>query len=239
MKHLHKYDGKNLYLFLDLLVPQVEDDLEDDDVVYLDKEIEKKQKLERADQEFLQRLVHILPVHVKDYSPKKLTRLAEVCVSRELGDARFYKEFLFFYVEKKIKIFKLDHYIRILRVLGNKRYTEDIIFWNNFIFPRIYLEPLNQTEANLIWEALVALKMKCPELDTSIPLNYIETLLKKFEVMEDYEDMDQEVKDQIKEIGELPAGVKKTIVTTNSLEGMVHVTFRLFQVHAGSSEEVD
>eukprot|EP00344_Euplotes_crassus_P009099 CAMPEP_0197003280 /NCGR_PEP_ID=MMETSP1380-20130617/7593_1 /TAXON_ID=5936 /ORGANISM="Euplotes crassus, Strain CT5" /LENGTH=325 /DNA_ID=CAMNT_0042421737 /DNA_START=362 /DNA_END=1337 /DNA_ORIENTATION=+ len=218
MKHLHKYNGKELVRILDLLVPNVEDDLDDDDVVYLHKEIEKKQKLERSEREFLQRIINIIPIHVKDFYPSRLTRLAEVCVQRELGDDRFYKEFLFFYVEKKIKMFSIDNYCRILRVLGTKQYTDDIIFWNSFIFPRIYLFPLNKSDAHQVWESLVALKMKCQDLDCTIPINYIESLLKKFELIDGYEQLTPEQQNKIKDVGELPIGVKKTIMHTNSLD---------------------
>lgn len=219
LKLLHTFNGLQLAGFLDIMVPRLEDDLEDDDIIYLDKEIEKKQKMERADNEFLQRIINIFPIHLKDFHPNVLTRVSEVCVQRDLGDDRFFKEFLFFYVEKRIVSFKIPLYIRILRVLGEKGYTSDIIFWNSFIFPRIYIEPLNQTEAHQIWEALIALRMKCPELNCEIPINYIESLLKKFELIEGFEEFEQEIQDQIREEGDLPSDVKRTISTASTLTG--------------------
>ena len=220
IKTIHLYSGKELANFLDIFVPRIEDDLEDDDVLYFDKEIEKKQKLERGDKEFLQRIINIFPVHVKDLNAHMLTRVCEVCVQRELGDDRLYKEFLFFYVEKKIHNFSIDNYVRILRVLGEKRYTDDVIFWNSYIFTKIYMDPLNQSEAHLIWEALIALRLKCPELDCEIPINYVESLLKKFELIHGYEDYDQETKDGIKKLGELPEGVKRTIQKTSAFSSI-------------------
>jgi len=151
-----------------------------------------------------------------------------VCVQRNLGDKRLFKEFLFFYVEKKIKKFTVDRYVRILRCLGDKKYTEDTIFWNDYIFPRIYINPWNQKDAKLIWDALIALKLKCPELNCEIPIEYIESLLKKFELIDGFESFDQSVKDGIVHFGELPEGVK-TKVGTHFKTGTSHKALELAQ----------
>jgi hypothetical protein len=204
---IHKFDSRSLANILDIFVPALEESLQDD-VVYLDKEIAKKQKSERCDNAFLQRIVTILPIHVKKLTVPQLVRVSEVCSQRKLGDRRFYKEFLFFYVEKLIKGFNIGQYVRILRVLGDLKYTEDLIFWNEFIFPRIYMKPLSQKEAKIIWDALIALKLKCPELNCTIP---IESLLKKYELIEGYEQFSDEIKDDMKNFGDLPQGVKNKI----------------------------
>jgi hypothetical protein len=212
LRIVHTFDTRSLVNILDVFVPKIEEDLEDE-VVYIDKEIAKKQKTQRCSDEFLQRIITIFPQHVKNLNVEQLVRVCEVCAQRNLGDKRLYKEFLFFYVEKRIAVFNIPQLVRILRVLGERRYTDDVIFWNNFIFPRIYLDPLNQKEAQTIWEALVALKLKCPELNCDIPINYIESILKKYEVMENYEELEQDQKDQVKETGDLPDGVRRTIQT--------------------------
>jgi hypothetical protein len=209
-KVIHKFSGNELADFMDLYSPDVEDDL-DDDSIYLDKEIMKKQMRERADGEFLQRIVTIFPQYVKNLDLNRLIKVCEVCVKQNLGDDRLYSNFLFFYIEKKIASVKIPQYLKILKVLGDKRYTEDIIFWNNFIFPWIYTKPRNQSEAQHLWEALIALKVKCPELSCEIPINYIESLLKKFELIDGFVNLNQEAKDTIVEIGDLPEGVRTTI----------------------------
>lgn len=215
---IHKFDAKSLANFLDVFVPPLEEALEDD-VVYLDKEIERKQKSERCDNGFLQRIVTVLPIHIKDLSLEQLVRVLEVCSQRNLGNQRLYKEFLFFYVEKRMKGFNMDQYVRILRVLGDRKYTEDPIFWNDYVFPKIYMKPLNQRDAKNIWEALIALKLKCPDLNCDIPIDYIESLLKRFELMDGYEVLEQEVKDEIVQTGDLPEGVKTTIEYNYGLTG--------------------
>jgi hypothetical protein len=78
LKMIHLFSGKQLANFLDLYVPALEDSLEDDDVVYLDKEIAKKQKQERCSNEFLERILRVFPIHVKDLSINKLVRVSEV-----------------------------------------------------------------------------------------------------------------------------------------------------------------
>lgn len=216
---LHTFDGRQLTGFLDVFVPEVEDEMEDD-IVYMQKEIEKKLKKERANQTLLESIIQIFPAHVKDLTINQLVRVCEVCVQRNLGDERLFKEFLFFYVEKKIKKFSIDQYLKILRVLGEKQYTDDVIFWNNFIFPRIYIEPFNQTDAQRIWDALIALKVKCPDLNCTVPINYIESVMKTFEIVDGFQEKSQEEKDEIKNYGELPDGIRKSIQTHTSLTGM-------------------
>ena len=207
---IHKFDPKSLANILDVFVPPLEESLKDD-VVYLDKEIAKKQKSERCDNAFLKRIVTILPIHIKKLTISQLVRVSEVCSQRNLGDKRLYKEFLFFYVEKLIKGFNIDQYVRILRVLGDIKYTDDLIFWNDFVFPRIYMKPLNQKEAKKVWDALIALKVKCPELNCTIPIDYVESILKKYELIEGYEQFSEEIKDDMKNYGDLPQGVKTKI----------------------------
>lgn len=132
-------------------------------------------------------------------------------MQKKLGDDRFYKEFLFFYAEKKIHSFTLDLYVRLLKLLGSKRYTSDFIFWNNYVFPKIYTDPLNYKEAHQIWEALIALKLKCPELNCDVPIKYIESLMAKLTSIDGYSSMSPEIQSQLKETGDLPDGVQKTI----------------------------
>ena len=209
---IHKFDPKSIANILDVFVPPLEESLKDD-VVYLDKEIAKKQKEERCNNAFLQRIVTIMPIHVKKLTISQLVRVCEVWSQRNLGDKRLYKEFLFFYIEKNIKGLNIDQYVRILRVLGDRRYTDDLIFWNDFVFPKIYLKALNQKEAKKIWDALIALKVKCPELNWSIPIEYIESLLKKFELIEGFEGFSDEIKNDMKNYGDLPRGVKTKITS--------------------------
>mmetsp|Transcript_18612 Transcript_18612/g.21381 ORF Transcript_18612/g.21381 Transcript_18612/m.21381 type:complete len:258 (+) Transcript_18612:19-792(+) len=74
LRILHKFDAKSLANIINVFAPQREDSLEDD-VVYLDKEIEKKQKQERCNDAFLQRIITIIPVFVKDLSCEELVRV--------------------------------------------------------------------------------------------------------------------------------------------------------------------
>lgn len=99
----------------------------------------------------------------------------------------------------------------MLRVLGERRYTSDTIFWNSYVFPRIYVDELNQDQANRIWESLIALKVKSPELNCTVPIDYVESLLKKFELIDGFEERSQEAKDEIKESGDLPENMSREI----------------------------
>ena len=202
----HIFDTNWLANFFDVLVPVSSEDGEED-VVYLDKEIEKDQKLKRWNDIVMQQLVNVLPLKVKELNKEQLVRVIETWVSRNLGDKVLYKEYLFFYVEKKANDFTLSQYVRLLRVLGDKQYTEDPIFWNDFIFPRVYKEAMTKEEANMVKDALIALKVKCPELECEIPIEYWDSVLDNFEEIAEYDDLEEEIKQDLKYMGELPEGV--------------------------------
>ena len=212
----HTLDAKSIGNLFDVFVPKPSDDL-DDDVVYLDKEIEKDQKSKRCGDRVLNEMIKVMFLEIKNMSSEHLLRVLEGCSQRNLGDKRLYKEYLYFYIERKVKNFSLDQYIRVLKVLGDRRYTEDVIFWTDFVFPRIYKDEMNQSEAKLVWEALLALKVKCPELNMDVPMDYIESLLKKFELLPGFDDLEEDVKLEVKYLGDLPEGIK-TISGTHSLQ---------------------
>jgi hypothetical protein len=211
----HTFDAASIANFFDVFVPKPSEDLQDD-VVYLDKEIEKHQKSKRCSDQVLNQLIKVLYLEVKNLSTTDLIRVCEGCSQRNLGDQSLYKEYLFFYIERRVKNFTIDQFVRILKVLGDRQYTEDSIFWNDYMFPRIYKSPLNQNDATLVWDSLLALQVKCPELNLAIPLNYVESLLKKFELIEGFADLDPAVKDTITHVGTLPEGVQ-TKVRTHSI----------------------
>lgn len=99
--------------------------------------------------------------------------------------------------------FNFDIYLRIVKVLGDLRYTEDHIFWNEFVFQRIYKEPLTKDEATQLYDTLIGLKLKCPEINCEIPIKYVETLIVQFDTIENFDDLDPVVKSSIKHMGDV------------------------------------
>ena len=92
----------------------------------------------RAPIEFYERIISILPFHVKDMKLEDLIRTMEICQHKKLGSERLFNEFFFFYIEKKILKLSMKQYMRSLLILGDREYSEDPIFWIEYMWPYIY-----------------------------------------------------------------------------------------------------
>lgn len=70
--------------------------------------------------EFFERIVAILPIHVKKLRKEDLVNTIEVLVKRNLGSERLFYDFLFFQVEKKMLSFSVNQFTRLIVVLADK-----------------------------------------------------------------------------------------------------------------------
>eukprot|EP00347_Sterkiella_histriomuscorum_P012657 403367729 len=171
LKLLHKYSGSQLAQLLDLF---------DKDI--LDDEGEPH-ALRKTDDTYFERIVGIIPIHIKTLRKECVTRLLEILVKKNLGSERIYRDYLLLTVEKNIMYFNTDQYSRILRALADKNYVEDSIFWNQFIFKYVHEDAKKQprefveAQARKIWDSLVYLKLKCPTLDVQPHINRVESFI--------------------------------------------------------------
>lgn len=160
-------------------------DLYDTDVLDDDGE---PHPLRKTDNDFFERVVGILPMHIKTLGKEHLIRTLEVIVKRSLGSDRLYRDYLLLKIERSIMKFSIEQYCRLIRALADKQYVEDSVFWNEYMFKFIHESPqagpkkgiertFTDPEARKLWDALIYLKLKCPSLDMKDHIGYVEKFM--------------------------------------------------------------
>lgn len=175
----------------------------------------------RAPIEFFEKIIAILPIHVQNLTLYETVRVMEICHQRKIGSDRLFNEYLYFYIEKKVEKFTVTLFVKTLKILGDREYVEDPIFWMDYMFPWVYQRSFTKDAAMKIWEELVALRIKCPSIpNINTIIDYIDTLIAKFDSVSGYEDMAPEAKKEIRMRGDLPQNVKiqLTKVGKNSMK---------------------
>lgn len=162
LRLLHKYKGRDMALFFDLFDKEV---LNDEGESYL--------YLEKAPFSFFERLTSLLPMHIAFMDNERLLRVLEVLVKKELGSERLFVHYIYMRLERTILSFSVSQYCRCVRSLADKGYSEDSTFWHDFMFKYVYFKQkpknaervLKPEEAKKIWETLIYLKLKCPDVE--------------------------------------------------------------------------
>jgi len=80
-------------------------DLYDSDI--LDEEGEPH-LLKKSDFDFFERIVGILPMHIKNLGREHLIRTLEVSVKRGLGSDRLYRDYLLLKIERTVMKFSVE-----------------------------------------------------------------------------------------------------------------------------------
>jgi hypothetical protein len=168
LRLLHKYKGRDMAMLLDLYDRDI---LDEDGEPHL---------LRKAEADFFERVVGILPMQIKHLSKDHLIRTLEVVVRKGLGSERLYRDYLMLKIERNLSKLSIEHYCRMIRALADKQYVEDSTFWNEYAFkyiheakagvPRAY----TVAEAHKVWDALIYLKLKCPSLDVKNHIGHVE-----------------------------------------------------------------
>lgn len=96
-------------------------DLFDKDV--LDAKGEPFVYLQKAPEEFFERITSILPMHINFLNNEQLVRTLEVLVKKSLGSDRLYLHYIFMRVERNVLKFNVELYCRLIRALADKGYT--------------------------------------------------------------------------------------------------------------------
>jgi hypothetical protein len=178
LRLLHKYKGKDMAQLLDLFDRDI---LDDEGEPHL---------LRKTDSDFFERIVGILPIHIKHLSREQLVRSLEVIVKRGLGSDRLFRDYLLLKLERNVMKLSVDQYCRMLRALADKQYVEDLVFWNEYVFkfitdlpqpgnkkPKGPVRTFTDPEARKLWDSLIYLKLKCPSLDLKDYIGYIEKFM--------------------------------------------------------------
>ena len=108
LRLLHKYKGRDMAQLLDLF---------DKDI--LDEEGEPH-LLRKTDSDFFERIVGILPIHIKTLSREQLVRTLEVIVKRGIGSDRLFRDYLLLKLERNVMKLSVEQYCRMLRALADK-----------------------------------------------------------------------------------------------------------------------
>lgn len=171
---LHKYKARDMAQFLDIF---------DRDV--LDDEGEPIGVKKTADDVFFERIVGLLPMFVKEMNHEQVVRTLEVITARNMGSQRLFDHYILFMVEKYLLRYKVSVYSRMVRVMADRQFVEDFIFWDKYAFKYVYVDPRSPTgnrsfthqEAKLLWDSFVYLKLKCPTIDIRDVLNQLEKFI--------------------------------------------------------------
>ena len=113
---LHKYTSRDLVRILRIFSPPTRKTAIDN----FDEQFRENQLKNRADQEFFERIIAIIPYHCRTMNHHEIVDVMEVCNAKKVGSERLFTEYLYFYVEKHINKFSFPLYIRSLRVLGDQ-----------------------------------------------------------------------------------------------------------------------
>lgn len=72
-------------------------------------------------------------------------------------------------IEKNLSSFPVGLYSRMLRVMADRGFIEDYVFWDKYAFKYIFEDPRNnearkfsQPNAKILWDSYIYLKLKCP-----------------------------------------------------------------------------
>ena len=149
--------------------------------------------MRKCTDEFFERVVGILPMHIKHMSKEELIRSFEVIVKRDLGSERLLRDHLLLKIERNIFKLSIDQYCRLVRSLADRQYVEDSVFWNEYVFRFIHStseskdgkkeiakgseRTFTDAESRKLWDSLIYLKLKCPSLELKDHIAYVEKFM--------------------------------------------------------------
>lgn len=104
--------------------------------------------------------------------------------SRNLGSQRLFDHYVLFMIEKYVLRYKVPIYSRMIRVMADRQFVEDYVFWDKYAFKYVYTDPkkpegreFTHEEAKILWDSFVYLKLKCPTIDIRDVLMQLERFI--------------------------------------------------------------
>jgi hypothetical protein len=128
---LHKFKARDMAQFLDLF---------DRDI--LDNEGEPI-GVKKSEDNFFEKIVGILPMFIKDMNDYEIIRSLEVMTRRGLGSQRLFDHYILMKIEKNVLSYSVGLYSRMIRVMADRGFIEDYVFWDKFTFKYIFEDPRN------------------------------------------------------------------------------------------------
>ena len=86
-------------------------------------------------------------------------------------------------VEKHLLRYPAPLYSRLLRVMADREFVEDYVFWDTYAFKYVYQDSrgagrvFTHEEAKQLWDSFVYLKLKCPSIDIKDVLVQLERFI--------------------------------------------------------------
>ena len=152
------------------------------DCLYLfDKDLRDERgeslSIRKAEPEFFEKIVSLMPVHVKRFDQERLVNTLEILVKKNLGSERLFLNYILFYIERKSKGFHLNQFTRTIYALADKQFSEDPVFWENIFKYVTKNQYWTVDEAKKIWDSLTYLRLKSPMVNVDETMKYIEKYL--------------------------------------------------------------
>jgi hypothetical protein len=141
--------------------------------------------MQKAPAEFFERVVGLLPMHIAFMNNANLLKTLEVLVKRNLGSERLFLHYIYMRIERNDLKFSTEEYVRTIRALADKGYSEDRQFWEEFMFKYCFEKAkpkgaerfFTPSEAKEVWDTLMYLQLKCPDLQMETTLKQVEKFM--------------------------------------------------------------
>jgi len=139
----------------------------------------------KTDYVFFERIVGLLPMFIQGMNNQQVIRTLEVLVKRNIGSERLFDHYILASIEKHVLQYPVNLYSRLIRVMADKAFVEDFVFWDKFAFRYVYDDPrqgfertFTHDEAKQLWDSFVYLKLKCPQIYIKDPLIQLEKFIR-------------------------------------------------------------
>merc|ERR1712224_969143 len=127
----------------------------------------------------------ILPINVAHMSNENIVRVLEVLTKRELGSERLFLHYIYLKIERSVLSFTVDQYCRMVRTMADRHFTEDPVFWHDYVFQFIFRvnnksqeeRQFTPEESKKVWDTHIYLKLRCEEIDLRGTLLHLEKFM--------------------------------------------------------------
>jgi hypothetical protein len=156
---MHKLKPSHIILFLDLF----------------------NKEPKRANKDFINKLLTIIPIHVEHLKDEELIKLMEVCINQNMVNERLFLYFIYPRIENRANRMNFKNYIKTLKLVSELHYQDDLDFWSESILPCVFNYEYSQKHAIELWQTLLQIKINCSSVDLSKYLILLENILKQFD----------------------------------------------------------
>mmetsp|Transcript_17546 Transcript_17546/g.29606 ORF Transcript_17546/g.29606 Transcript_17546/m.29606 type:complete len:121 (+) Transcript_17546:758-1120(+) len=118
---------------------------------------------------------------IKKMTAAQFVRCFQVCVKHNVGSQHFFENYILDMIEKNVYRFNVEQYCTLVKLMADKGFQDDLIFWQKYAFKFVFLDPYTKgnrqftvLEAQKIWDAYYYLGRFCTNLELQEVLTYLE-----------------------------------------------------------------